>query len=50
VFFGLVEGDPNSLLSKEWDWKPRLPPRVKDNFTMGDLLRLVGEINPLRSS
>jgi hypothetical protein len=50
LFFGLVEGDPNSLLSKERDWKPKLPSRVKDNFTMGDLLRLVGEINPLRSS
>ncbi len=50
VFFGLVEGDPSSLISKERDWKPKLPSRVKDNFTMGYLLRLVGEINPLRSS
>ena len=50
VFFGLVEGDPNSFLSKEPDWKPRLPSRVEDDFTMGDLLRLVGEINPLGGS
>jgi len=50
VFFGLVEGDPNTFLSKEPDWKPKLPSRAKDNFTMGDLLRPVGEIKPLRSS
>ena len=33
VVFGLVEGDPNSLLSKEPDWKPKLPSRAKDNVT-----------------
>ena len=37
LFFGLVEGDPNSLLSKERDWKPKLPSRVTGNVTMGDL-------------
>ena len=44
VVFGLVEGDPNSLLSKEPDWKPKLTSRVEDNFTVGDLLRLAGEL------
>jgi hypothetical protein len=37
VFFGLIEGDPNSFMAKEPDWKPRLTSRVEDNFTMGDL-------------
>ena len=49
VFFGLVEGDPNSFRSKP-EWKPRLPSRLEDNFTMGDLIRLVGEINPVGGS
>jgi hypothetical protein len=46
-FFGLVEGNPNFFLSRERHWKPGQPSRVEDNFTMGDLLRLVGEHNPL---
>ena len=45
VVFGMVEGDPNYLLSKEPDWKPKLTSRVEDNFTVGDLFRLAGEIN-----
>ena len=47
VFFGLVEGDPNSFLSKEPNWKPTLPSRTPDDFKMADLLRFVNEINPI---
>ena len=50
MFFGLLEGDPNSFISKQPDWKPRLPSRLEGNFTMGDLLRMVGEINPIGGS
>ncbi len=50
VFFGLVEGDPNSFMARQPDWKPRLPSQQEDDFTMGDLLRLVGEINPIGGS
>jgi heme peroxidase len=47
VFFGLVEGDPNSFLSKQPDWTPNLPSAEPNNFTMVDLLRFVGDINPI---
>ncbi len=42
--------DPNSFMSKQPDWKPWLPSQREDDFTMGDLLRLVGEINPIGGS
>jgi hypothetical protein len=35
---------------KEPDWKPTLPSRGEGDFTMDDLLRLVGEINPIGGS
>jgi hypothetical protein len=47
VFFGLLEGDPNSFLSKRPDWTPTLPSAVPNDFTMVDLLRFVDEINPI---
>jgi Animal haem peroxidase len=47
VFFGLVEGDPNSFLSKRPDWTPNLPSAVPNDFTMADLLRFVDELNPI---
>ncbi len=47
VFFGLLEGDPNSFLSKQPDWTPTLPSAVPNDFTMSDLLRFVGELNPI---
>ena len=50
MFFGLVECDPNSFMSRQRAWKPRLPSQEEDNFTMGYLLRLVGEINPIGGS
>jgi len=47
VFYGLLEGDPNSFLSKQPDWTPTLPSAVPGNFTMVDLLRFVNDINPI---
>jgi hypothetical protein len=47
VFVGLLEGYPNSFLSKQPDWTPKLPSSEPGDFKMSDLLRFVGEINPL---
>ncbi len=47
VFVGLLEGDENSFLSKKPDWRPTLPAATKGTFGMADLLRLVGELNPI---
>lgn len=47
VFVGLVHGDTQSFLWREKNWKPTLPAKVPGTFTMTDLLRLVGEINPI---
>jgi hypothetical protein len=47
VFFGLLDGDPNSFRSKRPDWTPNLPSADPGSFTMVDLLRLVDEVNPI---
>ncbi len=48
VFVGLVHGDHESYLwQKGLNWKPDLPSRQPGNFTMADLLNLVGEISPI---
>jgi hypothetical protein len=47
VFVGLLEGDPNSFLSRRPDWTPTLPSATQGDFTMADLLRFVNEINPI---
>lgn len=47
VFVGLLEGDKNSFLSKNKGWKPTLPSAVPGTFTMADLLKFVGDLNPL---
>ena len=51
VFFGLLDGDPNSFRSKRPDWTPHLgasiPGASPRNFTMADLLRFVNEIDPI---
>jgi hypothetical protein len=47
VFVGLLEGDKNSFLSKDPNWKPTLPSAVPGTFTMMDLLRFVNDINPI---
>jgi hypothetical protein len=47
VFVGLLEGDKNSFLAKKKDWMPTLPSATPGTFTMADLLRFVGDVNPL---
>jgi hypothetical protein len=47
VFVGLLEGDRNSFLSKDPDWKPTLPAATAGAFTMADLLRFVNDLNPV---
>lgn len=47
VFVGLLEGDSNSYFASNPDWRPRLPAAVPGTFTMVDLLRFVGDLNPI---
>jgi hypothetical protein len=47
VFVGLLEGDSSSFLVRCPDWKPMLPSQNPGTFTMVDLLKFVGEINPI---
>ncbi len=47
VFIGLLEGDSSSFLVRNPDWTPILPAQTPATFTMVDLLKFVGEINPI---
>jgi hypothetical protein len=47
VFIGLLEGDSNSYLTRNPDWKPSLPSAIPGTFTMADLLKFVGDLNPI---
>ncbi|WP_424096039.1 peroxidase family protein [Moorena producens] len=47
VFVGLIEGDRNSFLSRCSQWTPILPSEKPGTFTMTDLLRFVGDANPI---
>lgn len=52
VFVGLLEGDPESFLAKNRNWKPTLPGRRPGHFTMRDLIQFVENsgdpiINPI---
>ena len=47
VFIGLLEGDSSSFLVRNPDWTPILPAQTPGTFTMVDLLKFVGEINPI---
>ncbi len=47
VFVGLLEGDPNSFLSRQPDWVPTLPSATPGDFTMADLLTFVDDVNPI---
>jgi hypothetical protein len=47
VFVGLLQGGPNSFLSAQPYWTPTLPAANPGTFTMADLLRFVGDINPI---
>ncbi len=46
VFVGLLQGDENSFLAQHPTWKPDLG-ETPGQFTMADLLKFVGEINPI---
>jgi hypothetical protein len=47
TFLGLVHGDHESFLWQRSDWKPELPSDTPGHFTMADLVKFVGDINPL---
>ncbi|TRD15505.1 peroxidase family protein [Palleronia caenipelagi] len=45
---GLVHGDHQSYLwQRGVNWRPTLPSQVSGEFTMADLIRFVGDINPI---
>ena len=43
VLIGLLEADLFSYLSQQPKWTPELPRRIRDEFTMADLVRFVEE-------
>jgi hypothetical protein len=47
TFLGLVHGDHESFMWKRTNWTPELPAAVAGTFTMSDLIRFVGDINPV---
>lgn len=47
TFLGLVHGDHESFLWLRSNWVPELPSETPGHFTMADLLRFVGDINPI---
>ncbi|MGA0596821.1 hypothetical protein [Enterovirga sp. CN4-39] len=47
TFLGLVHGDHESFLWQRSNWKPELPSAQAGHFTMADLIRFVGDINPV---
>ncbi|MCO6414705.1 heme peroxidase family protein [Siccirubricoccus sp. KC 17139] len=50
VFVGLLEGDAESFLRQDSNWKPSLPAANKGSFTMPDLLRFVGDLDPINEA
>ncbi|HBY77229.1 MAG TPA: peroxidase, partial [Cyanobacteria bacterium UBA11148] len=47
VFVGLLEADSSSFLVRNPYWKPTLPAEKPGTFTMADLLKFVGDVNPI---
>jgi len=47
TFLGMVHGDHESFLWLQSDWTPDLPSEKKGHFTMADLIRFVGDIDPI---
>ena len=47
TFLGMVHGDQESFLYRRSNWKPELPCQQEGHFTMADLIRFVGDVNPL---
>jgi len=50
VFVGLLKKDASSYLNRTPAWTPTLPSSAPGDFTMADLIRLVGDINPIAES
>jgi len=50
VFVGLLKADSSSFLACNPGWLPTLPAQVPGTFTMSDLLKFVGELNPIGDS
>lgn len=49
VFVGLLQMDALSFMSQDANWKPTLPAEQADHFTMADMLRFSGNVNPLEN-
>ncbi len=47
TFLGMVHGDHDSFLWRKSNWVPELAGAEPGHFTMADMLRLVGDINPI---
>lgn len=47
VFVGLLQGDTESYLWNDRNWRPTLPAATPGEFHMTDLLRFVGDVNPI---
>ncbi|HEY9751024.1 MAG TPA: heme peroxidase family protein [Allocoleopsis sp.] len=47
VFVGLLEADSSSFLARNPAWQPTLPAQNPGTFTMADLLKFVGDLNPI---
>lgn len=47
VFVGLLEADSSSFLVRNPAWKPTLLAETPGTFTMADLMRFVGDVNPI---
>ena len=47
TFVGIVHGDHDSFMWKRSNWQPELPSAAPGTFTMADLIRFVGDINPV---
>ncbi|MEH6690169.1 MAG: heme peroxidase family protein [Pseudorhizobium pelagicum] len=47
TFLGMVHGDQESFLWQRSNWKPELPGATEGHFTMADLIRFVGDVNPI---
>jgi hypothetical protein len=42
-----VHGDHDSFLWQRSNWVPELPGATEGHFTMADLIRFVGDVNPV---
>jgi hypothetical protein len=47
TFLGMIHGDHQSFLWLRSNWTPELPSAQPGHFTMVDLIRFVGDINPV---